>query len=1080
MEINPETLEKLNNELIDLVKKNELDKVRQVIESGANVNYSGSSGVTAIMPAIYNNNIELVRLLLEKGANIDAKNDSGITVLMVAACNGNAEIVKMISKLSKNPSAKDGKGKTAIDHAAERGHNHIIEFLKSLDNTTPIKCPRCGVENTAETQYCIKCGMTFFKKTNSNTNNKIQKKGNTVILSLVFLLVVVFLAKYYMSLNVIKKAESGGAALENLIKKAETGEVLAQNKLAETNVKSNVKTNNQIDDTAEGFLESLIKKAESGDADTQLKLVSMYYEGRGVPKDYKKAIEWLEKAAANGVVQAQSKLGSMYYNGEGVLKDLKKAKEWYEKAAAQGDVTAQKKLTEMNDNSNVKTNNKDPVNQEEINKKLFSAVDNGDIETTKTLIGQGADVNAGDIDRFLGSKLLHIASDKGYTEIAKLLIEKGADVNAGHHFNELLGNTPLHNAAEKGHVEMVKLLIEHGANVNAQAKRSGYAPLHRAAENGHVEIIKLLIEHGANLNIKAYGGYTALYTATSDDSCYEAVKILIEKGSDVNTANDEGMTPLSYAISNDCDDSQKIIKLLKEHGAKEGNVKKDNERENLIKKASSGDAKAQYELGIMYEGNGGEITPGEMRKSRKWLEKAAAQGYTSVQHDLDEKNANSNIKTNNQGDESFENMKKKLVEMNDSIIYKKKLIESKTNELNKAKYLNAFMIKKIDDNIYEIAEIESKSYSVPCVVGFGRSSYVGSKTESINTPSSEHSLLITTQTKFNSTGNFSMHVVYEKTTTVELNSGFTKDYKVYKELTDTEISNNNEVRQSINVLQNEIRNELKNIKQLNRSIFAGGNSDTLLIDLGGGVKLEMVKIPAGTFQMGSSEPNKPVNACPVHTVTITKDFYIGKYEVTRGQWKAIMNGANPSLLKASSSAIPVDDNIDNYPVNWVSWNEISTSTTSFLPAINAKNLGQGTFIFRLPTEAEWEYAARGGTQTSFYWGNDSLYTLIGNYAWYGSNSNNTMHPVGQKTPNSFGLFDMSGNILEWCNDWYGSYDSSAVTDPTGPTTGKFRVVRGGSWASHAGRCSSTFRSDDFLPSARFNFVGFRLVLSPGQ
>jgi len=245
------------------------------------------------------------------------------------------------------------------------------------------------------------------------------------------------------------------------------------------------------------------------------------------------------------------------------------------------------------------------------------------------------------------------------------------------------------------------------------------------------------------------------------------------------------------------------------------------------------------------------------------------------------------------------------------------------------------------------------------------------------------------------------------------------------------------------------------------------SGQTLEVDLGGGVKLVMVKIHAGTFQMGSldTEQNRLTDEGPVHQVTISKDYYMGIYEVTQGQWKAIMNGANPSYFKTG----------DDYPVERVSWNDITAASTGFLAKLNqlAPNGYNG---FRLPTEAEWENAARAGTPTRFYWGNDFSYTLIGNYAWYSGNSGSATHPVGQKIPNTWGLYDMSGNVWEWCNDFYGTYPSNSVSDPVGSTSGTTRVGRGGCGNDGDGSfCRSAKRGYDF-PSSSAPLFGFRLAL----
>jgi formylglycine-generating enzyme required for sulfatase activity len=185
---------------------------------------------------------------------------------------------------------------------------------------------------------------------------------------------------------------------------------------------------------------------------------------------------------------------------------------------------------------------------------------------------------------------------------------------------------------------------------------------------------------------------------------------------------------------------------------------------------------------------------------------------------------------------------------------------------------------------------------------------------------------------------------------------------------------------------------------------------------------------------------------------------MGKTEVTQAQWKAIM-GSNPSNFKG-----------DNLPVEQVSWDDVQI----FLSKLNAKT-GK---TYRLPTEAEWEYAAGGGenNRTIFAGINDE--SSLGNYAWYSANSNNTTHAVGTKQPNQLGLYDMSGNVWEWCSDWYGAdyYANSPQTNPKGPSSGSYRVLRVGSWCNGASSCRVSLRDYDY-PGGRYGNRGFRLVCS---
>ncbi|MBQ3247480.1 MAG: formylglycine-generating enzyme family protein [Alistipes sp.] len=224
-------------------------------------------------------------------------------------------------------------------------------------------------------------------------------------------------------------------------------------------------------------------------------------------------------------------------------------------------------------------------------------------------------------------------------------------------------------------------------------------------------------------------------------------------------------------------------------------------------------------------------------------------------------------------------------------------------------------------------------------------------------------------------------------------------------------------------------------------------------------QIEMVFVKGGTFMMSATpEQGKDANSDekPAHSVTVS-DFYIGKYEVTQAQWEAVM-GENPSCFKG-----------ENRPVERVSWNDIQ----EFIEKLNAKTGKK----YRLPTEAEWEYAARGGNQSKGYKYSGS--NDIGSVAWYTKNSSSQTHPVGQKQPNELGLYDMSGNVYEWCSDWFGRYSSGSQTNPTGPAKGSRRVLRGGSWLN-AGRCRVSYRGSDDPSSSGFycGIFGFRLACQP--
>ena len=204
--------------------------------------------------------------------------------------------------------------------------------------------------------------------------------------------------------------------------------------------------------------------------------------------------------------------------------------------------------------------------------------------------------------------------------------------------------------------------------------------------------------------------------------------------------------------------------------------------------------------------------------------------------------------------------------------------------------------------------------------------------------------------------------------------------------------------------------------------------------------------------MGSDDSDAYDDEKPVHSV-ILSGYHIGKYEVTQELWKAVM-GSNPSVFKGSRK-----------PVESVSWNDCQEFIRK-LNNLTGKN-------FKLPTEAQWEYAARGGKKSRGYKYSGS--NTIGDVAWYTDNSGNKTHDVGTKIPNELGLYDMAGNVWEWCSDWNGDYSSSSQTNPSGPSCGSSRVSRGGSWISSARNCRISNRSY-ISPVSSFNFLGFRLCL----
>ncbi len=250
--------------------------------------------------------------------------------------------------------------------------------------------------------------------------------------------------------------------------------------------------------------------------------------------------------------------------------------------------------------------------------------------------------------------------------------------------------------------------------------------------------------------------------------------------------------------------------------------------------------------------------------------------------------------------------------------------------------------------------------------------------------------------------------------------------------------------------------------------------ENFTITLNDDVKLDMIWIERGSFTMGS--PNNElgriifVSGENQHPVTLTKSYWLGKYEVTQAQYKAVMN-STPSEFKGTD--LPVEK------VSWYDAKEFCEKLTEIEKS--AGRLPEG-YEYTLPTEAQWEYACRAGTMTALNSGknltSDKKCHNLDELAWYESNSNSTTHPVGQKKPNAWGLYDMHGNVWEWCLDWHGDYPTMPVNDPRGPMKGSDRVLRGGSWMNGSNACRSAMRVYYCPPSETGYHIGFRIALSP--
>ena len=234
------------------------------------------------------------------------------------------------------------------------------------------------------------------------------------------------------------------------------------------------------------------------------------------------------------------------------------------------------------------------------------------------------------------------------------------------------------------------------------------------------------------------------------------------------------------------------------------------------------------------------------------------------------------------------------------------------------------------------------------------------------------------------------------------------------------------------------------------------------------IGMKLVLIPKGTFMMGApeSEEGRKENETQ-HEVTISQDYYLGVTEVTQGQYEKVM-GTNPSRFQ--KHVIRKSDSL-MYPVEQVSWEDAVEFCKKLSDLPEEKKAGR---VYRLPTEAEWEYACRAGSKTTYSFGESS--ESLGDYAWFAGNSNRQPNPVGEKKPNAWGLYDMHGNVFEWCSDWYGEYPNGAVNDPTGPRKGSDRVLRGGGLLDDGAYCRAASRCS-VTPLTYTNDFGFRVALS---
>jgi formylglycine-generating enzyme required for sulfatase activity len=244
------------------------------------------------------------------------------------------------------------------------------------------------------------------------------------------------------------------------------------------------------------------------------------------------------------------------------------------------------------------------------------------------------------------------------------------------------------------------------------------------------------------------------------------------------------------------------------------------------------------------------------------------------------------------------------------------------------------------------------------------------------------------------------------------------------------------------------------------------------------VATNLAWIAPGTFVMGSpaNEPGRDSDETQ-HTVALTKGFYMSTNLVTQDEYLAVM-GDNPSYFNGVRNGTDYGTDL-NRPVEYVNWYLASDYCALLTEQQQQAGAIPTNWVYRLPTESEWEYACRAGSTNEFSYGEDPTYTNLVNYAWYDADSDGVTQDVGQLLPNGFGLYDMEGDVYEWCQDWYGAYPAGPVANPQGPSSGEYRVFRGGSWDDSPMycRCAGRYSAN---PVSDLDIVGFRVVLAPAQ
>ncbi len=684
---------------------------------------------------------------------------------------------------------------------------------------------------------------------------------------------------------------------------------------------------------------------------------------------------------------------------------------------------------------------------------LHWAARSGRTAGIKLLTRHGADVNAQDGS---GCTPLILAAREGHAAAVSLLLEGGARVDA----RTKWGSTALSIAAMEGRLEVVTLLLVRGADPNARDQRGG-TPLYAAALRGHREIAKLLLDGGATMDIISAalldraeqidqllktspglanqwqeGSFPLLWAAKKGNVA--AAKALLAGGAKVDMATPGGKTPLLAAA---LEGHKAVTEVLIAAGAKP----------DLFVAAGLGDTDAMARL--VDEGASVQALDGSGFGAMHY---AAAAGQPRSVEMLLARGVDPDMRS-----------KQGLTPL---------YLAASGGHLDVAKLL-------LDKGADPDARMPSGPTALVLVLA---SSVTGQKPQpEVAVELIRHGADVDVRA-FGREGrartplHFAAAAGLTEVAKLLLDKGAApgvSDMDAMSPLDLAEQAGHGDIAQMLRdalkaprgprthqtsepeILRTTGEGDTARPAKKTTILPAGAMPEkTISLDLGGGVTLPLTLVPAGKFVMGSpdSEQGRMPDEGPQHEATISKPFYMGVTEVTQAQYEAVM-GTNPSRFTGPTN-----------PVESVSWDDA---------VLFCRKLSEKTGkAFRLPTEAEWEYACRAGSKTRFSFGDSD--SVLGDYAWYGSNSGGKTNPVGQKKPNAWGLYDMHGNVYEWCADWYGSYSSGASTDPQGAGSGGDRVVRGGSWdydATANFRCA--FRGY-YGPPYRYGNYGFRCASTP--